>query len=302
MGKWMMLFLMLGVIVFLGIFFGTMYYAVGTGYSAILVNPLTGSISEPKTGPMWGVKAPWVSVVRVYSATDTLGMWGNGTDPTADFPAVACFSKDQLEMRIDIMVRWSLDISKVRQLYINYPHLDYKTKTIASLIRERVRFITKQYTAVETVLYRDVIACQIEEEITKAIQEEPSLANALINIQVDLRNIALPKAYVHAIEQKLCAEQEKIQAEFERERMLILANGTAQSRIIEAEGYAQAKIIEAEGVRQAIELIMSINPDMNSTQLIELYLWLQTLKEMDVPVIILAVGEDGIPLIIQPYP
>jgi len=197
------------------------------------------------------------------------------------------------------MVRWSLDVSKVRQLYMNYPHLNYKEKTIASLVRERIRFITKQYTAVETVLYRDLIADQVESEIISAIQGEPSLANALINIQVDLRNIGLPQAYVDAIEKKLCAEQEKIQAEFEKERMLILANGTAESKIIEAQGYAQAKIIEAEGIKQAMELIMSINPNMNSTDLLELYIWLQTLKELDVPVIILATGENGVPLLIQ---
>jgi len=297
--------LLIGILlsaIFLGVFFGTMFYTVGTGYAALLVNPLSGSVSGPILGPAWGTKAPWVSVVKIYVATDTLGMWGDGSDPTADFPAVACFSKDQLEMRIDIMVRWSLDIEKIRDLYLNYPHLDYKEKTIASLVRERVRFITKQYTAVETILYRDVIADQAESEIIAAIQNEPSLANALINLQVDLRNIALPQAYVDAIEQKLCAEQQKIQAEFEKERMLILANATAQSKIIEAEGYAQAKIIEAEGIKEAMELIMSIYPDMNSTELLELYLWLQTLKELDVPVIILATGENGVPVLIQPTP
>lgn len=64
-------------VIFLAIFFGTMYYSVGTGYAAILVNPLSGSISEPIVGPVWGVKAPWMSVVHVYIATDTLGMWGD---------------------------------------------------------------------------------------------------------------------------------------------------------------------------------------------------------------------------------
>jgi len=68
---------MLALTVFLVIFFGTMYYSVGTGYAAILVDPLSGSISEPIVGPAWGVKAPWVSVVHVYIATDTLGMWGD---------------------------------------------------------------------------------------------------------------------------------------------------------------------------------------------------------------------------------
>ena len=106
------------LVAFLAVFFLTMWVNVPVGNAVVMVDPVGGKISGPIRGPTWATKAPWVNAVQISIAVDTLGMWGDGYDPTADLPTVKSFSKDQLEMQIDIMMRWRLDASKVTQLYV----------------------------------------------------------------------------------------------------------------------------------------------------------------------------------------
>lgn len=264
-----------------------MVISVGVGHAVILVDPLTRTTSEPILGPTYAVKAPWVTAIDVYYATDTF----EDTIPS--------FSSDQLEMQIEVLVRWSLDPDRIRELYNNYPNLNYKEKAIQSILAETIRLVTKNYTALETIEFRDIVRNQIEAAVLQELEVEPSLAGALMRFEFDLRNIGYPAKYTSAIEDKLVAEQQKIQAEFERERILVLANATAQEVIIKAAGEAEAKIIEANATKQAIELILtSVGQGENTTRVAELYLWIQTLQRIAPEVEILIVGADGIPLLI----
>ena len=275
------------VIIFAVIFGLIMVRSVGVGHAMILVDPLTKSTSEPILGPTYVIKAPWVTAVDIYYATSSYES------------TIPCFSSDQLEMQIDILVRWSLDPGMIRDLYSNYPMLNYKESAIRSIMEETIRLVTKNFTALETIEFRQVVTSQIEAAVIQEIHEEPSLANALTRFEFDLKNIGYPDKYTSAIEDKLVAEQQQIQADFERERILVLANATAQQIIIEATGDAEAKVIEANATREAIELVLaSVGQSGNETRIAELYLWVQTLQRIAPDIGILIVGSDGMPVLI----
>ncbi|MDH5770973.1 MAG: SPFH domain-containing protein, partial [Candidatus Bathyarchaeota archaeon] len=155
--------------IFTAVFFLTMWVNVPVGNAVVLVDPLGGKISEPILGPTWVTKAPWIRPVQITVAVDTLGMWGDGTDRTADFPTVKSFSKDQLEMEIDIMLRWRLDASNVKQLYENLPQKNWKNDIIASIAREQVRIVTKDFNTIETIEQRDFVAQTIRDAIWNKI-------------------------------------------------------------------------------------------------------------------------------------
>ena len=264
-----------------------MVVQVGVGHAVILVDPIARSTSDPILGPTYVIKAPWVTAVDIYYATDTF----EDTIPS--------FSSDQLEMEIEVLVRWSLDPEKIRDLYNNYPNLDYKEKAIESIMEETIRIITKNYTALETIEFRDVVRDQVEATVLQELDTEPSLAGALMRFELDLKNIGYPVKYTSAIEDKLVAQQQKIQAEFEREKILILANATAQEIVIKATGEAEAKVIEANATKVAIELVLaSVGQSGNQTRIAELYLWVQALQRIAPDVEILIVGADGIPVLI----
>ena len=276
------------LILIVSVLFGlTMVISVGVGHAVMLVDPLTKSTSEPIVGPTYVVKAPWVTPVDVYYATDSFE------------DTIACFSSDQLEMQIQILVRWSLDPGKLRALYQNYPRLNYKQAAIESIMAETIRLVTKNFTALQTIEFRDVVRNDVETAVQQEIMDEPSLAGALVQFEFDLRNIGYPAKYTSAIEDKLVAEQQKIQADFERQRILVLANATAQEAIITASGEAEAKIIEANATKQAITAILEpLGQSGNETRIAEIYLWVQTLQKIAPDIDILIVGNEGTPIMI----
>lgn len=262
-------------------------FSVGVGHAVLLVDPLSKSISNPILGPTYSIKAPWVSAVDIYFATDSYEA------------TIACFSSDQLEMEIQVLVRWSLDPSKLRDLYSNYPNMNYKKAAIESILEETMRLITKNYTALQTIEFRNLVRDEIEAVVLEELHAEESLVGALTSFKFDLKNIGYPEKYTSAIEDKLVAEQKKIQADFEKERILILANATSQEVIIKALGEAEAKILEANATKTAIELVLaSVGQDGNQTRIAELYLWVQALQKIAPEVEILIVGADGVPVLI----
>jgi regulator of protease activity HflC (stomatin/prohibitin superfamily) len=285
---------------FLAVFFTSMWVNVPVGNAAVMVDPVGGKISGPVLGPTWATKAPWVSAVQIKVAVDTLGMWGDGYDPTADFPTVKSFSQDQLEMGIDIMMRWRLDPSKVKQLYENLPQKNWKNDIIASIAREQVRIVTKEFNTIETIERRDFVAQTMRDAIWNKISSSATLAGAIIDFEFELRNIGYPAKYTSAIEDKLVSEQQKIQADFQRQIVVINATANAEKITIEAAARANATVIEANATRQAIELVLEaagVDPG-NETRVAELYLVVQTLKQIAPDIDMLIMAPDGTPILL----
>jgi regulator of protease activity HflC (stomatin/prohibitin superfamily) len=285
---------------FVAVFFFTMWVNVPVGNAVVMVDPIGGSISEPIRGPTWATKAPWVNPVQIKVAVVTLGMWGDGSDRTADFPSVMSFSKDQLEMEIDIMMRWRLDVSNVKQLYENLPQKNWKDDIIASIAREQVRIVTKDFNTIETIEQRDYVAQTMRDAIWNKISTSSPLAGAIIDFEFELRNIGYPDKYTIAIEDKLVSEQQKIQADFERQITIIEATATAEKITIEAAAQANATVIEANATREAIELVLeAAGADAsNETRVAELYLVVQTLQQIAPDIDMLIMAPDGTPILL----
>jgi len=254
---------------------------IGVGYVAVVVDPVFGSTTAVGDGAnaRFFLKAPWASVYNVYVATDSVNMWSEPLT-TGDFPAVESLTKDGLRVNVDITARWRVSASGVVDLYRRFPGLDWKDRAIIPIIREAIRNLVVDFTAIETIERRGVIDTMMEESLSEALNREPSLASAIILDAVDLRRISLPDTFINAIESKLAAEQLAIAAEFNKTRILVEANATAQSQIIQADGLAKSKIIIANATREAIDAIAAQRPELNSTQLTNLYLYLEALKDI----------------------
>ena len=254
---------------------------IGVGYVAVVVDPVFGSTRPVGDGAnaRYFFKPPWASVFKVYVATDSVNMWSE-VGGVGDFPAVQSLTKDGLRVDVDITVRWRVSASNVVELFRRFPALDWKDRAVIPIIREATRNLIVDFTAIETIERRGVIDTMLEQTLSEAFDKEPSLAGAILLDAVDLRRITLPDKFVTAIESKLAAEQLAIAAEFNKTRILVIANATAQSRIIEAEGAAKSRIIIANATREAIDAIAAQSPGLNSTQLTNLYLYLEALKDI----------------------
>jgi len=279
---------LLGILIVLGVF-GVFYGAaswvnIGVGTSMIVVDATARAISDPILGPtagfylngffrIVGLQYP----VFIYYEVDSVGMWSEWKlemgqwveSARGDYPAIKTLSRDGLEIEVDILVRWSLNSGALKELYRRYPRLDWKAITINSIIREEVRDTISNFTAIQVIEERARIADKLGQAIRQGLLEEPTLQGAIVEstLMVDLRDIDPSIEFIKAIEAKLAAEQAKIQATFEYERTLTLARAEAQ-----------AKIIIAEGIKEAIDTIISITGETNSTRIAEIYLTLEALK------------------------
>jgi len=283
------------IAIFAAVFFLTMWVNVPVGNAVVMVDPLSGTISQPVIGPTFATKAPWVNAVQITIAVDTLKIWGDGTDRTADFQTVKSFSRDQLEMDVDMMIRWRLDPAKIKQLYENLPQKNWKNDVIASIAREQVRIVTKEFSTIETIEQREVVAQAIKDAIWNKISASTPLSGAILEFEFELRNIGYPARYTSSIEDKLVAEQQKIQAEFQKQIIVINATANAERVTIAAAATANATVIEAEATKEAIELVLEASgADASSeTRIAELYLVMQTLQRIAPDVDILIMSPDG---------
>jgi len=254
---------------------------IGVGYVAVVVDPVFGSTSVMGTGynAQYFLKAPWASVYKIYVATDSVHMWSEAEEE-GDFPAVESLTKDGLKVDVDITVRWSIAPGAAADLYRRYPALDWKDRAIIPIIRETIRNMLVNYTAIQTIEQRAALGVALATSLERALQDEASLSNAVALDAVNIRKITLPDNFVNAIEKKLAAEQLSIAAEFNKTRLLVIADANAQSAIIEAQGMAESRLIIANATRLSLDIIAQASPGIDQAELTRLYLYLETLRDM----------------------
>lgn len=265
------------VVVMGGLWSANAWLVVGQGHAVLVVDARSHSVTGVILGPSAGLSLDGFArmtgqqyPIDIYYATEVME------------DTIPCFSSDQLEMNITIQMRWQLNTTRLVALWESYPRLDFESSAITSIMEKNIRFVTGNFTAVDTIQDRTLVAQEMQTQVLKALEAEPSLQGALSYLTFDMKNIAYPENYAAAIEQKLAAQQAELQAEFERDRILILANATAQQDIIQAAGEGQAKVIVANSTKQAIELILQASGGTgeNATKIAELYLWVETLKQI----------------------
>ena len=261
--------------------------SVAVGEVALVVDPLGGTVSNPVVGPRWFFKLPYQSVVKVPFSTQYLIL--SNTDPNADFDSLMCFSSEGIEVATDVVVRFGIDVNKAADLYQSYPAMNWELTTINSITSETTKGITKNYSWIEIKDKRVELASQIQDAIRVALADEPSLKGAIVNVEVDLKNVAFPQRLVDELQATVAAQQAVVTAENERKSALILANATAQTALIQAEGEARAQIARAEGEAEAIQRIIAVVGQEGWAT----YYNMQKLKEISPNIDTLIVGTDG---------
>jgi regulator of protease activity HflC (stomatin/prohibitin superfamily) len=261
--------------------------SVGVGDVALVVDPLSGTVSNPVVGPRWFLKLPYQSVIKMPYSTQYLIL--SDSDPNADFSSLMCFSTEGIEVTTDVVVRFGIDVNKAAALYQSYPAMNWEFTTINSITSETTKGITKNYSWIEIKDKRTELAEQIQLAIRTALTDEPSLKGAIINVEVDLKNIAFPKRLVDELQATVAAQQAVVTAENQRKSAIILANATAQTALIQAEGEARAQVARAKGEADAIQQIIAVVGQEGWAT----YYNMQKLKEISPNIDTLIVGSEG---------
>jgi regulator of protease activity HflC (stomatin/prohibitin superfamily) len=179
-------------------------------------------------------------------------------------------TKDLQEISTTIAVNFRLSPSAVNQIYRDL-RSDYVDRVIKPNIEESLKATTAQFTAEELITKREIVKSTFDDILAERI----SIFNIEV-VAVSLTDFQFSPSFSAAIEAKVSAEQEALQARnkleqvrYEAQQQIIQAEAEKNATIARALGDAQAQIIDANATAKAISLITSqMTPEYAR------YLWL----------------------------
>lgn len=159
----------------------------------------------------------------------------------------SAYSSDAQTMDIAMTLQYQIATENAVDIANQYGSLDALQSRIEAIAVEKTKSVLSSYKAMDIISDRASMSPEVEEAIINAITDEYFVTVST----VVLTNIDFSDAFEKAVEEKMIAEQKKLQAEYENEMKVAAAEAEAQAAIQKAEGEAQAKLIAAEAERDA---------------------------------------------------
>lgn len=154
-----------------------------------------------------------------------------------EVPASAS-SKDLQIVTSKIAINYHLSPEHVNNIWQEVGK-DYNSRIIAPSIQEAVKAVTAKFTAEELIIKRE----EVKEQIKMNLAERLIKNNIMVD-EINITSFDFSQAFNEAIEAKVTAEQLKLKAERDLERIRI----EATQKVVEAEGKAKAIKTEAEAL------------------------------------------------------
>jgi len=151
--------------------------------------------------------------------------------------ASAC-SKDLQELKTEIALNFHLQADRVNSLYQTIG-MSYKERIIDPAIQEAVKAVTAKYTAEEVVTRRAQVRDDIRGLLDVRLKRE-----FIIVDELSITNFDFSSSFNRAIEDKVTAEQQALQAK----NILEKVKFEAEQRISQAKGEAEAIRIQVESI------------------------------------------------------
>jgi len=161
-----------------------------------------------------------------------------------EVPASAS-SKDLQIITSKIAINYHLLPSKVNQVWQEIGK-EYNSRIIAPSIQEAVKAVTAKFTAEELIIKREDVKDQIKINLAERL-----IKSNIVVDDINITSFDFSKSFNEAIEAKVTAEQLKLKAERDLERIRI----EADQRVVEAEGKAKAIRTEAQALSANAQIV-----------------------------------------------
>jgi prohibitin 2 len=247
---------------------GQSFVLVGAGERAVIFNRFTGT--QPyQLGEGLHLLLPWVQYPTVYDVkTHTYTMSAASTESNAQAgnanDALTALTADGLPVTLDMSILFHVDPNNVWRLHREIGSL-FVEKIVRPQARAHVRMVVSQYPVVDVYGGR---RARIVAEINARLKELFA-RNYIVLDEALLRHVSFSNEFQQAIEQKQVAQQEVQQMQFvlqqaekERRRKIIQAEGEAESIRLKAAALAQnPKLVEYEYVMRLPENVRTVVTD-----------------------------------------
>lgn len=154
-------------------------------------------------------------------------------------------SKDLQRVAATVVLNYHIDPSQVVTLYRALgPFENVEPRIIDPAVQEATKAATAQYTAEQLVTKRPEVADRIRSALAERMTR-----HGLIIDEFSITNFQFSESFNQAIEQKTVAEQQKLKAERDLERIRVEAEQRIAQAGAEAESVKLAAVAQAESLR-----------------------------------------------------
>ena len=221
-----------------------------TVLSGILFLTIPFSIHKIDTGEVAVVKV-WGEAKEVKTAGLHFDFWVSHKYEMYDAKVqqievnTQAYSSDGQTMEIELVVQYQIE--DALKIAVNYGGLEMLENRISTVSVEKMKSVLSQKSAMTIIETRATVSPDVEESIRNAITNDYYVSIST----VVLTDISFTDTFEKVIEDKMVAEQQKLQAEYEKEKAIIQAEQALEVAKLDAE----AKLAEAEGEAKALEAI-----------------------------------------------
>jgi len=234
------IFSIIGVLAMVIGIFLTSFTIVPSGNRGILLR--FGKVEGIKSEGL-NMRAPFIESVELMSVRTQL----YESDATAA-------SKDLQDVTAKIAINYRVEPSKVGYIYqtIGMRYIDVIAHPA---IQETVKEITARFNAEDMILKR----AEVKDAIVNALTTRLSQRD-IITESINITNFEFSSEFTRAIEDKVVAQQNALQAQNKLEQVKV----EAQQAKARAEGEANAAIAKAQGQAQAIQIVTDAQAAANA--------------------------------------
>ena len=255
----------LGLILFLVAAIYGSFTIIQPGNVGVVFNRWSGALKTVGQGVAWRV--PWVTQVQSYPvALRTYTMVQRGAegsmrgDDSIDLP-----TKEGQHIRQDISVTYNTSQEKAADVFRSFRGADI-SDIESTFIRRTI--ITVSQNAAGQVSLTDLISNQrgqLQTRIQDDLQHEMNKMGFVVD-KVNLGASHLPDVIEKQLQQKMAAQQQAQQADYELQRQQTLA----KAKVAEAEGEAQSTLVKAKAQAEANNLLQqTLSPLLIQNKAIE---------------------------------
>lgn len=245
--------------------FFSSYTVISPGNTGVIFNVWTGSLRTVPQGMAW--RLPWVTQVqsyptalRTYTMVRRAGEGSANEDDSIDLP-----TREGQHITQDISVTFNTSESEAAQVFKAFKGADIED--IEATFIRRTIITVAQNTAGQMSL-SEVISAK-RSELQDNIQKSLSVEVEKMGFHLDKVNLGashLPQSLEEQMQQKMAAQQQAQQAEYELQKQQMLA----KAEVAKAEGEAQAILVRAKAQAAANHLLQSsINQNIIQSKAID---------------------------------
>ena len=228
------------------------YSIIAPGYTGVIFNIWTGSLRT--VGQGMAVRMPWITRVqsyptalRTYTMVARQGEGSSRDDDSMDLP-----TREGQHIRQDLSVTYNTSEEKAAQVFRSFRGTDIG-EIEGTFIRRTI--ITVAQNAAGQMSLSELISDK-RGELQTTIEKSLGTELSKMGFQLDKVNMGashLPPAIEAQMQQKMAAQQQAQQADYELQKQQTLAKAS----VAQAEGDAKSRLVRAEAEAKANHLLQS---------------------------------------------